>query len=296
MIYNILKNNVDKYTLDFMEIDCNNHEILLNLKYDFYIINWHHMSFPMPQYIINSLKGPKISVVVEVSPGIPLPKTPDWFDAYIVIDPTQIKQGKIYPFPRPLEVSKKLIPLLSTSKIVIGGFGLINPPPDKNSRFKKFVEVVENANKIGNCIVRFNFPIGEFSGTNQQRLEEYGKQLKWLAKPGIDVTVTYDYMTKLELIHWCSQNTINAFPYYRNELTGLSAVTDQAITAGRPIAITNCTTFRHMHKYISYYPMQTYLELIKSTPPGIKQMQIDWSPENFSKKFNELLIEKGIIC
>jgi hypothetical protein len=81
------------------------------------------------------------------------------------------------------------------------------------------------------------------------------------------------------------------FPYYR-DLPGLSAVTDQAVVAGRGMAITNCNTFRHLHKYIGYYPKETYLQLTETTVPGVKQMQEDWSNDNFVLKFKELLSER----
>ena len=154
--------------------------------------------------------------------------------------------------------------------------------------------MIDNANKIKNCIVRLNFPIGTYTGISLNMLINYATSLKNMAKNGVEVIVTHNYMSKIDLINWCSENTINVFPYYRN-LSGLAAVTDQAISSGRPIAITECPTFRHMHKYISHYPEQSYLELIESTPPGIKQMQKDWSPNKFREKFKELLIEQGIL-
>ena len=97
-------------------------------------------------------------------------------------------------------------------------------------------------------------------------------------------------MTKQELIQWCSEHSLNIFPYYRS-MPGLSATTDQAIVSGRGLAVTSCSTFRHIRKYISYYPKHDYLKLSESTLPGIKQMQLDWSNENFVQRFLELLEE-----
>lgn len=281
-----------EYTIDYYEMDAN----LTGFNwhpYDFYIINWHHITLPIQAHLINKMKGKKFAIVLEVTPNNCFPYIPDWFDAYMVIDSTKIREGKIYPFCRPLEIVSDLRPLLSTDKTVIGGFGFVCPQGPALV-YKRFFELVENANKIGNCIVRLNFPVGTFTGIPLQHLIDYGNILRKLAKPDVEVIVTHDYMSRSDLVRWCSENTINSYPYYR-DLPGVSAVTDQAISAGRPIAITNCVTFRHMHQYISWYPNQSYLELIESTPSGIKQMQIDWHADKFREKFRQLLVESGVI-
>jgi hypothetical protein len=125
---------------------------------------------------------------------------------------------------------------------------------------------------------------------NLDAAREFGRRLHEFKNNKIDLRVTHNYMSKPDLIRWCSQNSLNVFPYYR-DLPGLSAVTDQAIVSGRGMAITNCNTFRHILPYISYYPKQGYLDLTKTTLPGIKRMQKDWSNENFVLLFNELLKE-----
>lgn len=294
MIKNVLNTLPEGYTLDYMETDRRFKCFYLKLKYDFYIINWHPATLPVPRHLINNLRGLKIAIVLEVSPTSSLPVTPDYFDAYMVIDPTKEKVGKIYPFPRPLEVANIIKPLLYPDRVVIGGFGLVCPTGDALA-YKRFYEVIENANKIKNSLVRFNFPVGTYTGIPASMLVDYAKSLKEVAKNGTEVLITHNYMTKPELIAWCSENTANAFPYYRDNMIGLSAVTDQAISAGRPLIVTGCNTFRHIHKYINYYPKQTYEKLIATTLPGVLKMQEDWSPDNFKRTFRQLLQEKGLL-
>jgi hypothetical protein len=289
--YNILKES-SNYQLDYTEsINADCPEVNFN-DYDFRIVNWHHITLPISESVLNRMSGKKFAVVLEITPDNPKPLTPNYFSAFMVMDPTKTRSEKIYPFPRPLDVVSNLKPLLSTDKIVIGSFGFICPYGIA-LEYKRFREVIENANIIGNCIVRLNFPMGDFTGVPIRALVDYGNQLKGVATSGIEVRVTYNYISKIELIQWCSENTINSFPYYR-DLPGIAAVTDQAISAGRAIAITDCVAFRHMRKYISTYPTQSYLELIESTPPGIKQMQKDWSPENFRTQFNQMLTDEGL--
>jgi len=294
MVYNAIKSNLPEYTLDYVETNASLRGYNMHTQYDFQIINWHPITLNIPLSVIRSMTGLKIAVVLEVTPESPFVYVPDnWFDAYMVIDPTKTKSKNIFPFPRPLEYVEKLKPLISNSRIVIGSFGFL-VPNGPALEYKRFHEVVENANKIGNCLVRFNFPAGTFTGVSVSSLSDYGNKLRGLASNGVDVQVTHQYFSKIELINWCAENTINAFPYYR-DLPGLSATTDQAISANRPIAISESIAFRHMRPYIMSTQQQSYLELIKSTPPGIKRMQEDWSISKFNNKFRELLLEYGLL-
>jgi len=292
MVYNILKNS-SLYDLYYFE----NSRLINTPKtvedpvpngYDFYVINWHCSVNAIPINIINKLTGVKICPVFEVETGDNFTLTPrDLFDIYMIIDPTKEQKSNLYPFPRPLEIIVNPKPLLDNTKLVIGSFGLHIPG-------KKFEEIIDVASSLKEeCIIRINIYQGKYVG--YQHLNLYFNHLAKKARGGmIDLRLTSEYMDKQELISWCSEHTINSFPYYRNS-SGLAATTDQAISAGRAIAITSCNTFRHMHPYISHYPKQNYLELIESTPIGVKQMQEDWHPNIFLKKFEEVLTDGKVL-
>jgi len=284
MIYNALK---DSFDIDYIEVSKDNMNSGIYFGYNYYIFNWHDNTLPIAKSTIDKVKGLRIGILLEVGSVEMRPyMREDLFDAYIVLDPTKVKDGKYYPFPRPLESVDELLPLLSDEIPVFGTFGFFVPG-------KKFGEVLQVVNSLGkDCILRMNLTAGDFTGYSYSlpATIDYGKQLYRFKNDNVDLRITHDYMSKTELIKWCSQNTLNIFPYYR-DLPGLSAVTDQAIVAGRGIAITDCNTFRHMHKYISYFPKESYLELTESTLPGIKKMQEDWSNDKFVAAFNNLLSE-----
>ena len=287
MIYNAIQSPF--YKIDYMEVSKKDMNVFNYTGYDFYIFNWHHNTLPISGDALQKVRGLKIGIVLEVGPRIIKPyMSKDLFDAYMVIDPTKEKMDKFYPFPRPLEKAENLLPLLS-DKPVFGIFGFLSPG-------KNFAEPIRIVAEMGiECIFRINIPeaanTGHFGSLSV--LTAYGKRLLSLGNNKIDLRVTHDYMEKPDLIRWCSQNSLNIFPYHR-EVPGLSAVTDQAIVANRGIAITDCNTFRHMRPYINYYPEEDFLSLTESTLPGIRQMQIDWSNENFVLRFRELLSEKLI--
>jgi hypothetical protein len=70
----------------------------------------------------------------------------------------------------------------------------------------------------------------------------------------------------------------------------LAAVTDQAIMAGKPILVTSDNTFRHLHKYLEYYPNINIKTAIEKNADGVEQMRKDWSEANFLQKFETLLL------
>ena len=283
------------YDLDIINIsreDILNENYGIPNGYDFYLINWHSWALPIKEDRIKKLVGKKLCIVLEVSAEEMFPKLytqPTWFDACMVIDPTKQREKNGYPFPRPILFVENLRPLLSDKIPVLGSFGLLTAG-------KRFEEIITNANKMDNCIVRINVPpaFWAWDSPGCKRLVDFANGLRRLAKGTIDLRITDNYMTQEELIRWCSENTINIFPYYRKQ-PGLSAVTDQAISSGRGIAVTNCDTFRHIHKYISYYPKQSYLQLAESSLAGVKKMQEDWSTGNFLLAFENMLREEKVL-
>ena len=286
VIKDILKLKPRNYTLDYFEVDSD----LSGFNwypYDFYIVNWHPHTLPIKKELLDRLLGKKVAIIIEVDKDNYNPFTPEWFDAYAIIDPTKKRKGKYFPLPRPIPKAKT-IQLLNKDKFVLGSFGLFS---GWFSEEKRFYEIVDNANKLSmECIVRINLPIAAYTYTDITTIVNYGKMIEKRANSNVEVIISHDYMDRAKLIEWLSEHNMNCFPYYR-ERPGLAAVTDQAIASGRGIMTTECNTFRHLHKYINYYPKEDYLQLSKSTLDGVKKMQDDWSPEKFKLGFDSMLSE-----
>lgn len=271
-----------KYDLDYMEVDERSREI--PNQYDFYAFNYHYLTMGwLDTKSVRHLPGVKITFVLETLPNNPFILCPaDDFDAYCAIDPTMnVPDKRVYAFPRPLEIPSIVSQYQESAIPVIGTFGFA-------TKGKGFELVVNAVNKeFERAVIRINIPAGTY--VDEQTYAEYLAELcKKVAKNGIDVIVTHEYMSKSELIEWCGQNTLNCFLYTRN-MPGLSATTDQAISSGRPLAVSDNETFRHIHPYIKPYPFQSLKESISSSQLQVLQMQKDWAPNNFATKFEEVL-------
>lgn len=224
------------------------------------------------------------TIILEVAPGDPFVLCPEKdFDFYCVLDPTlKSKKKNVYSFPRPLENIQFGLPEIPKDIPVIGTFGFA-------TKGKGFQHVVEAVNKeFDNAVVKINIPYGDFVPNSKEYADFLAKLCIQKAKKGIEVIVTNDFMDKEQLIKWCASNTLNCFLYDRN-MPGLSATTDQAIVAERPLAVSDNDTFRHITSYIKPYPSWSLQDSITKSILLVKQMKEEWSAENFVKKYEILL-------
>lgn len=284
MSYRCLKNST-KFDLSYVEVD--DADNVIPNGYDFYVFNYH----PIPMgwldtKCIKSLSGIKMCLVLEVLPNNPYVMSPRGdFDCYLVLDPTMNKvDNSIYPFPRPLEIQTEAVKQKLTRLPIIGSFGFAT----RSKGFELLVEAVSKEFK--RALIRINLPFGDYVPENKEMFEKIKRDCLEKCKKGIKIEFSNNFYDKKELIHWCSQNTINCFFYYRS-MAGLSAVTDQAISSGRPMLTASSQTFRHVHPYIRPYPFQSIKSAIANSQKGVLKMQHDWHPSNFLKTFEQVLVE-----
>ena len=290
MVYQCLLNS-NQYKLDYCEVDVNDREI--KVGYDFYFFNYH--PFTMAWLETAKLKkelGVVITMILEVAPNDPFVMCPEkHFDFYCALDPTvKSTQHKVYAFPRPLEKVKFNLPDVYNEVPVIGSFGFA-------TKGKGFQHVVDAVNKeFEKAVVKINIPYGDFVPDSDKYALLLGNICKQRAKPGIEVQVTHDFMSKEELIMWCGANTLNCFLYDR-DMPGLSATTDQAIVSGRPLSVSANDTFRHITAYLPPYPVFSLRDSIEKSVPLVKSMEQNWQPEKFREQFESIikLYEQGPI-
>ncbi|HEX8637093.1 MAG TPA: FkbM family methyltransferase [Pyrinomonadaceae bacterium] len=283
MVFGCLVNS-DLYSLDYIEITPENRTV--SSDYDFYFFNYHPvtMSWLETKSLKQTLPGVKFTMVLEVSPNDPFVYcSPEHFDGYCVLDPTlNIDVKNAYAFPRPLEVYDENIAYEPEDIPVIGSFGFA-------TEGKGFEHVIDAVNReFDEAVVRINIPFATYADESRNYADRLAQMCRDKAKNGIEVVVTHDFMSKSELIKWCGENTLNCFLYDRN-MPGLAATTDQAISSGRPLSISKNNTFRHIQKYIKPFPYQTLKEAIKNTPRNVEEIQREWAPENFRKRFEAVV-------
>ena len=280
MVFDCLKLS-DKYDLDYQELSAQKREI--STAYDFYAFNYHHATMGwLDTKSVRRLPGLKLTFILETlrnNPFVLCP--PDAFDVYCALDPTMdVADKRVYAFPRPLEPAPEMRAFREPEIPIIGSFGFA-------TQGKGFELVVDAVNKeFERAKVRINMPPGTY--THSEVADQIIEMCQRTAKDGVEVSITRDYMDKDELIQWCGQNTLNCFLYNRN-VPGLSATTDQAISSGRPLAISTNETFRHIHARVLPYPLRSLKESIAVSAGEVAQLQKDWAPQKFAARFEEIL-------
>jgi hypothetical protein len=283
MVYNCIKESKE-FTLEYTELKQEKLDIPAN--YDFYLFNYHFSTTGwLNTKSVRNLPGLKGTVVLEILPNDPFVYcSPFDFDFYCVLDPSmKFRHKKVFVFPRPLDEYAGELSTKENTIPVIGSFGFA-------TKGKGFEHVVTAVNKeFEEAVVRINIPHGTFTDPSHHYAQELAAQCKAIAKPGIDVQITHEFMSKEKLIYWCSENTLNCFLYDRN-MPGLSATTDQAITSQRPLAVSNNATFRHITSYLKPYPEKTLQSSIRDSAEIVKKMKDDWSAKSFCLLFEKMLV------
>jgi len=289
MCYDAL-NNSKLFTIDYSE------DKFIDSSYDFAIFNHHYVvNNWMNEHIICKFNKPTFCIVTEVSfSSNPIESIPQYFSHYIVLDPTINETDRIHSFGRPLEdftISNVDNEKFDSEIPRIFSFGFAT----LGKEWHKIIELVQN--DYDKAFIHFNIPPGTYIPDDMHKttIENIKKECKnVLKKPEIYLKITQENLSKEELIKLCATKTINCFYYNRQHIfsSGLSAVTDQAISSGRPLFITSDSTFRHIHKYINYYPHITIKEAIEKTKSGVLKMKENWSKFNFLNKFETILFNK----
>lgn len=282
MVYQCLLQS-ERYQLDYCEVDSTDR--VIKTGYDFYFFNYHPitMGWLQTRHLKREL-GFVMTMILEVAPGDAFVMCPEnHFNVYCALDPTVTSKRKnLYAFPRPLEKINFTLPVVENEVPVIGSFGFA-------TKGKGFQHVVDAVNKeFDRAIVRINIPYGDFVPESESYARYISDLCKKRAKPGIEVQVTHDFMSKEDLIRWCAANTLNCFLYDR-QMPGLAATTDQAIISRKPLSVSDNDTFRHITAYLPPYPAMGLKEAISQSVPMVIKMEQDWMPAKFTAKFEEVL-------
>jgi hypothetical protein len=266
---------LDKFVLDYLELSqidtgrfnetgvlrrMDGSEILPQnsngAHYDFIIFNFHPYTMrpAIEPKQVAKLQAKTFAVVLEIEPSNPYAFVDtECFDGLLVLDPTIQSDGKAWPFPRPLDGMPRRPSPRTGGTLTIGSFGLATP----GKGFELLMSAVNL--EFDEAIVRINIPESTYADEYTQQVHrrpyvEYLEELcHRIAKPGIDLEVTRDFMSETELLDWCADNDINCFMYTRRQ-SGLSATTDQAIIAGRPLLISANDTSPHPPLYSAVPP------------------------------------------
>lgn len=205
-------------------------------EFDAVIINYHEKLFPwLNNQVIESWGVPCMAIGGHDC-------YPDFSALKFVLncDSTSERTERNIPLPRPV---KNFSPLPDPDIVTIGSCGF-----DFSSKNYQHVATVV-AQSYDEAKIHLHIPHHPY-GEGIQNIAHVIKQQLWaLNKPKITVEISTNFLNDGELITLLSMNTANVFLYppYENEQRGLSSVIDKALSARKPIAISDSTMYRHIN-------------------------------------------------
>lgn len=292
-LYQSLKTLEPDYQVNLMNVDsfesANNVLNSDGTNYAFYNSPLH-----MTRNFFNSLRENKNRVnfyVIHDTSHIPnINLGEDKFYQYAVMgDPTlSINNDRIIKIGRTIWNYANKYELPKT--ITIGSYGFLSPSKGYEYLINKVQEEFDEA------IIRINIPLSNV-GSNQN-IEETKLRARHLYdlinKSGIKLEITYNFFTNEELLDFLAQNTLNAFLYTQDnnsQLGGIASSLDSALSARRPIAITNCSMFRHVLNYHLpiNVPQNSLKQIIDNGVEILEPIFSDWTQKKIAENILKFL-------
>lgn len=184
------------------------------------------------------------------------------------------------PLPRPV---RNFAPLPNPERITIGSCGFAFG----SKNFQHVATVV--AQSYDDALIRLHMPQHPHGEPVDAIVGSIRQQLWNLNKPNIDVEISTDFLSDEELISFLSSNTANVFLYppFTNEKRGLSSAIDKALSARKPIAISDSTMYRHINTEDKFLLSKFSLaEIISFGVEHIKPFWATHSEEKLIKVFD----------
>lgn len=212
-VYDIIKRSA-VLDITFQEVD--NIEKINFAGHDVLLINYHHATLPL-------LKGPIRAAVIH-------------HEGPMHIQPDAVLNTEIRPLIENVD-----LPYVNNVYPVIGSFGF--GFPDKN--FPRVAQMVKEQFPI--ATLQLNIPFAEFGDVDGSLAKaEVEKVRQILAGSNIRLEVSHEYLSQMDLLMWLRENDLNLFLYNPSHGRGLSSTIDYALSARRPIGVSNSEMFRHL--------------------------------------------------
>lgn len=295
----------------FTEIECSDlstlQPILQTGNFWAVIYNYHPFTMPFvtPLFIEHHPKEIHICLGHTMDTES-LRKASPFFDCYILGDPTlDSKIAGVFSTGRLVE--KYSAPPIAQDRLIIGSYGFVG-------HLKGFDQLVKTVIKeLDTAEIRINIAPNDVIDADGSQARIFGNRLHALCehKPGIELKLSYEFLSEAKLLQFLAGNTINVFPYQLPKLKGISSALDQALAVDRHIAVSFHPYFKHLYRLqpsvfvawkwqdrirawlyrvqgkpsVSFTSIQAILENDKE---HLRHLTQQWSPENLQRVYQDI--------
>ena len=211
-------------------------------KPDVVLVNFHPSTMPWAAEGLRSEGAVTFAVFHEASQASISAVDHRQFDVFLCPDPTLLPYDPgAQPVPR--FIPSPLCDLPPVPEVfTVGSFGFGTP----GKGFEKLCALV-NAQFI-EARIRINIPPHDSPAmVSPEQVAQIVEGCRAaVTRPGIILEITHDFFDEAGVLNFLAANTLNAFVYEDGPGRGISSCTDYALAAGRPIAVTRTSMFRHL--------------------------------------------------
>lgn len=248
------------------------------------IYNWHYLTMPwLTNDFLDHLgysAAPNLKHLMIIHDNVAPPMTR--INAFIHDDPYHLEQDKHFKVGRHIPF---YTPKTTPPQNIIGSFGF-------GISHKGYTRVIEQVNKeFDQATVRLHIPSAPFVDPQGLHAKQVVEECRKLAHSGILLEVNHDFLSTMELLNWLENNTINCFFFDCNLGQGISSSIDYALAVKRPIAITDCTMFRHVkHANPSILIESSSLkQIIANGTKPLEPFYEAWTKENLISDYERII-------
>lgn len=205
-----------------------------------------------------------------------------FFDAYVMPDPTNtFRNERFHTCGRLLPVFENTCPVADVP--TIGSFGF------SASTIKGYETILDIVcASYESAIIRLHIPSNWFGDPSGERARAIVAHLQHAAGENYTVLGDHDWLDDHELLKWLGANTINVFPYAPVPHPGISSSTDWAIACQRPVAVSRCGLFKHLHHLPICLEDHSIKDIADRGVAPIAHLSEMWSPSAFSQRWEEI--------
>jgi len=275
-LFNILKKSKN---YEFILIESDNasdfFKIYNDIKPDGVVFNYHGITLKwVDNEVLSNITVKKYKVDHESPGNLP-------FDYIIEHEIISNKLGIERPIFEDVQLEYKKNDILTFGSF---GFGF---------KYKGFENVCATINNLyDEAIIRLNITFPFYSDPNGHISYEISQSCRSvITKPNINLIITHDFLSELDILNFMSNNDMNLFFYENANGRGLSSVMDYALSIDRPVAITKSHMFRHVFDaspsiFVEDLDIDT---ILKNGTEPIKKLREKFSNKKLINTFENIL-------
>jgi len=291
-LFDIVKQS-NKYCFQYTEIE-NIHEYYKCIDhYDGEIIIYNYHGATM-SWLNNSNICKRV-----INIGIPHETNGDLFDIICDINPNGVENEHTFNLPRPIYDNIESIlrtHVCSTNEIsnfinysepnipTFGsfGFGFLN------KGFDKIVELINT--HYERAIIKLVIPLADFDDNASYHISEIERLcISKNIKSGVRLMITHLFFTNEDILYFLNTNAMNLFMYDEMHGRSISSAIDYAISARKPIGISDSYMFRNIYDDSICLYKTSIVECYDKSIPLVNKFLDEYSTSNMIRKFNYIV-------